>query len=127
MRKFIYLAMFFGCFAFIYLVAFSTQVKAGHIVCPDCYSLCPAGTTCPTLDGNGACNCPGASADCFGTVGVDVICGTGTGEEIFAGNGSDTVCAAGGVDTVHGGFGDDDLDGGSSGDFIFGGWGEDLI
>ena len=29
MRKYIYLAMFFGCFTFIYLVGFSSYVQAG--------------------------------------------------------------------------------------------------
>jgi len=114
MRKFIYLAMFVVSLAFLYLVAFSSNVEAGGSVAPtpaNCYDVCDAGETCPTLDTNGACNCPGYGAPCSGTDGDDTICGTSAYEEIFAGKGDDIVCDGGGGDLVHGGWGCDDLQG----------------
>lgn len=116
MRKFICSVMFFGWFAFIYLVGFSTQVQAG---------AAPGPVDCSTI----VCgiNCPGAGADCFGTDGNDFICGSATGESIFAGKGADQVCAGGGNDVIHGGFGDDQINGEGDDDTIQGGWGDDNL
>ena len=121
MRKFIYLAMVFVCFVFIYLVAFTSYVEAGG-----------APTTCITT-----CDvvCDG-SAVCSGTDDDDIICGTSSGEEIRAGMGDDIVCGFGGNDTLKGGFGcdslfgsegDDDLLGGHCPDYFDGGEGYEVV
>ena len=119
MRKFVYLAMFFGCFAFIYLVAFSGNAKAGSSP-PDCSST-------GICDDTGHIDCPGGGADCFGTDGADKICGSDDAESIFAGKGNDQVCAGDGNDVVQGGFGADRIDGEGGDDTIHGGWGNDGI
>jgi len=135
MRKFLFSLVSLSFFAVFYLVVFSSNVEAG-LSCPPnqsiaptpvtCGVVCPASPVaiCPALNASDTCNCPGASADCFGTDGDDIICGSDTGEEIFAGEGDDIVCAGDGDDILHGGWGCDDLQG--EGDADDGGIGDDL-
>jgi len=130
MSKLIFSLMCVGFFAFFYLGVFSSNVEAGHVANSDAPGLVDCNlnaicgidppTTCPIMTA-GRCLCPGASADCFGTAGDDIICGSNTGEEIFAGEGDDIVCAGGGADFLHGGWGCDDLQGEGGGDTLQGG------
>ncbi|MGB7292947.1 MAG: hypothetical protein WBD99_12310 [Thermodesulfobacteriota bacterium] len=104
----------FAVSAFLALVVGISQAQAG---------VAPAPVDCGAI----VCDidCPGGGADCFGTDGDDIICGSDDAESIFAGKGDDDVCAGDGNDVVHGGFGDDAINGEDGDDTIQGGWGDD--
>ncbi|MGB3210386.1 MAG: peroxidase family protein [Desulforhopalus sp.] len=62
-----------------------------------------------------------------GTVGDDVIVGTGVGDTIFGLDGNDSIFGRGGDDNLIGGLGNDLLNGGPGSDIIRGGPGDDII
>ena len=99
-------------FVCVYLVGFTSYVKAGYAPPPVNCSSVTCGITC-------------TGGDCPGTEGDDIICGSEYADTIFAGKGDDQVCAGDGNDVIHGGFGDDAIDGEGDDETIHGGWGDD--
>lgn len=70
---------------------------------------------------------PSLAMDLRGSVGNDLIEGTGAEELIFGDWGDDTIRSGGGRDSISGGGGADWVDGGASNDLVFGGSGFDTL
>jgi hypothetical protein len=115
MRKFIFSLVFFGSFAFLYLVAFSTHARAFTL----CQLVCEENVD--------SIKCEAGAVVCAGTHGPDAICGSDDGDVIAGGAGDDIICAQGGDDTIFGGPGDDLILGAEGNDIIYGASGDDSL
>jgi Ca2+-binding RTX toxin-like protein len=123
MNKFLLALSIFAVSAFLALVVGVSQAQAGNGP-----SVAPDPADCDELCDGVSDSCDGATTPCLcdtdpceGTEGDDVICGSGSGEEIRASFGDDIVCGRGGNDTLLGGFGCDDLQGEGGMDTLQGG------
>jgi len=125
MSKFLFSLVSLSFFGILYFGVFSTNVEAGGTppsIAPnpaDCATVCAsASLPCDGTNTLCLCNTITGVADCVGTDGDDVMCGTSANETFRSGEGDDIICAGGGDDILHGGWGCDDLQG--EGDYIVG-------